>query len=261
MSLIDAMRRGRFTSYFTVTLTALSITGCFTSSDDVVQTPGTSWTKRECMTVLLSAMAHNLHDNRMNIKVIVTPYIPRVIEAITRMDQLRDSLNIDSALYDMKYDALLKSSTGLLYDWDSGLLYSAAHQRYYHSITDLDSLLFLVTMINTGYPCIPPILVGGSSGSTRPLTLLSDWPCYTPDLTHLRDQIVLINDRGDTLRSKYVWGVKNTQLTSDEKMFIMFPFTVRGGEHFLARSESFTLSLTCVAPSIGYTFSIASLME
>ncbi len=249
------------TEYFTVILISVQIIGCFTSSDDLVQTSGKSWTKRECMTVLLSAMTHNLYDNRTNIKVIVTPYIPRVIEAITRMDQLRDSINIDSALYDVKYDALLKSSTGLLYDWDSGLMFSTAHQRYVNSITDLDSLLFLVTMINTGYPCIPPILVDESSGSTKPLTLLSDWPCYTPDLIDLQDQIILTNDQGDTVKSKYIWGVNNRQLTTDEKLFVMFPLTDAPRKHFLGRSENITLSFKCFTPTIGYKFSISALMD
>ncbi len=76
-------------------------------------------------------MAHNLYDQRNNIKVIVTPYVPRVLAAIARMNQLRDTTMIDSIKFGKEYDALLKASTGLLYDWKKGLRFSASHQRYY----------------------------------------------------------------------------------------------------------------------------------
>jgi hypothetical protein len=257
----DSMKR-----YLQIITLFLSLTvgvtmgGCFTTSDVVTQRPPNTWTLRDCQTVLVSAMTHNLNDNRTNVKVIVTPYLPRVIKAMTRMDQIRDSSGVDSTKYDEKYDALLHASTGLLYDWDQGLKYSVKHQRYYQNVTDYDSLLFLIAFINQGYPCIPLVKIDQKTG-THPLTLPGDWPCYTPELNHLNDEILLINDRGETLTPRYVWGVENNQLTTDEHIFVMFSFTGGSKKHFLQDSEDITIVFKTFTPTIEYKYEATSLVD
>jgi hypothetical protein len=236
------------------------LSGCFTGSDEIVQKSSATWTKRDCMTVLISAMAHNLFDNRNNIKVVATPYVPRVIEALTRLDQLGDPANVDSVEFGKQYDALLRASTGLLYDWEKGLKYSTTHQRYYRHLSDVDSLLFLITLMNNAWPC-QPILISTEKEGIKSLTVGTDWPCYTPSLGNLEDHIVLVNDRGDSLNPKYVWGVKNAQLTTEEHLLVMFSFTGVPEKHFFSNSESMTLLINSFSPSIGYKYSIISLMD
>jgi hypothetical protein len=226
-------------------LLAAAIAGCFTSATDVLQTPSGSWSRRDCLTVMASSMRHNLNDNESNVQVIVTPYIPTVVEAIARMQQLDDSAD-DGTVRD-NLDVLLKSGVGLFIDRENNGRLANARGNYYRHPRELDSLLFLVMLNNRSWPCAVPLqtvhVIPGVYGM-RPIAGLADWPCTTPEIHDLDRKILLINAAGDTLRPKFIWGRNNEVLTMEEHVFVLFDFSADRERSFLKESDAVTMVLS-----------------
>lgn len=202
---------------------------------------------------MISAMGQNLSDKRNNIKAITTPYVPKVVRAIYRFNQIADSVRFNESFTKYQMDALMKQGTGLYYDWDKDREFSS-RGHYFKDPTDLDSLLFLVTLINTAWPCIPPMIYDQMSGKTYQLTTFGDWPCYTPELTRVQESIFLQNDHGEKLFPSFVSGGKNHDLTTDERLFVMFHLSRDQGDHFFKGVREFTFYIDGIIPRIHYKY-------
>ncbi len=221
-----------------------TLIGCFYLGqeryEDILRHPSSEWSSRDCLTIILSVMGNNFIDQTTCIRVMATPFYPAVIAAASRIGQQRTHFDEPSYQHDM--DTLLKAEVGLFMDWNKGTLVDS-RGNYYRDASQLDSLMFLVTIVNTSTCNIPNVLVGvGSHVQSVPLATPSDWPCYIPDITNLEDRITLLNDRDDTLRPRFVWGKRHNQLTTDETLLIMFPLR-NNPRHFLDGSEDMYLIL------------------
>ncbi len=209
--------------------------------ENVLERPPSEWSSRDCMTVILSVMGNNFLDQSTCIRVMATPYYPAVIAAASRLGQSRTHTSEDAYQRDM--DTLLKAEVGLFMDWQKGALVDA-RGNYYHSVSQIDSLMFLISIINTSSCNIPSVSVELRPHlfQSVPLASLSDWPCYIPDITDLENRIVLLNDKRDILHPRFVWGKRHNQLTTEETLLVMFP--LRNQErHFLDGSENMYLIL------------------
>ncbi len=237
------------------------LAGCFYIGqdryEDILRHPSSEWSNRQCLTVILSVMGNNFLDQTTCIRVMATPYYPAVIAAANRIGQQRTHLSEDAYQRDM--DTLLKAEVGLFMDWQKGALVDS-RGNYYRDITQLDSLMFLVTIINTSSCNIPNVSVQLKPHvfQSVPLASPSDWPCYIPDITDLENRIMLLNDKKDVLRPRVVWGKRHNQLTTDETLLIMFPLRSATG-HFLDRSEHMCLLLKGFDHDINLDFSLAML--
>lgn len=247
----------KYTCFINLVIGLIFITwilpGCFYFGkeryEDIIKTPSYSWSIRDELTMILEPMAHNLNDiNNPNIKVYVTPYYPSVVLAIERAEQRKKHWNEEE--YRKNVDQLLKESVGLYMDWE-GEKFVDARGNYFRSHTQIDSLLFLITIENRSWPCnIPLITVGGSpggkitsgTGSYKLVYLMNpaDWPCYLPDITNLEDRIFLVNDKNKFIKPHIVWGKKNKVLCMPETLFAMFHFR-EGDYHFLDGSDNMYL--------------------
>lgn len=192
---------------------ALLFVGCFTKIDDLMQQSPGNWSSRESLTVVLSAMQNNYSDQGANVQVIGTPYYPSVIAAINQLQ--RSQLHWSDEHAKIRLDALLKTGAGLYMDWQSKRMINA-RGNYFRKIEDLDSLLFLISLRN------------------------KTWPSYIPDITDIDERVFLLNEQGDTLRPRYLWGRNNNQLSMEETMFARFVFR-NHNEHFLRESENMYL--------------------
>jgi hypothetical protein len=217
------------------------LSGCFSSREDVSSRSPRQWTKEECLTAVIASTASNLTDYRTNIKLMAIPYFPSVVEAIVRLQEIDDTVGTFDSTYRYQLDALLKSGSGLYYDWEAGKYYSPKG-RYYRERTDIDSLLFLVSLLNTGWPCVPPWVPMGDK--MVPLFASGQMPCYTPDLDSLERRIVLRNEKGETVRPRFVWGRKNANLTDDEDLFVLFDLRSPEGKHFFREGKYVYFELT-----------------
>lgn len=208
-------------------------TGCFYIGqrrfEDIVKEPPADWSSRDCLTIILSAMAHNLHDNEKNVECIATPFYPSVVVALNQIQRTQHHWSDDEAQEHL--DELLRGSSGLYVDWRDGRFVNAKG-NYFKDQTDIDSLLVVVTLRNKTWPCAVPTNFKG-----KLLMGLSDWPCYMPPTDDIDKRIWILNGEGDTLRPKFVWGRRHEFLTTTETLFVMFQFR-RGEAHFLERSTS-----------------------
>jgi len=238
-----------------LSLITLSLSGCFTHMDEIQSKLPSDWTSRECLTVMLANMKHNLNDPAFNIQAIVTPYFPSVIEAITRLQQFRSSN--DSEAIRIWQNALLKSGMGLYIDWEQGNRLVNAYGNYYRDPRELDSMLFLVTLRNKSWPCNVPVqnvLLPDGIYVSRPIAALSDWPCYIPDITDLDQRIFLVNEAGDSLKAKFTWGRNNNQLSLEENIFVMFDFHSRPSLNFFKNGTLVNFVITGFDLPISFKF-------
>lgn len=243
---------------------ALFLLGCvpwgFDKSDAIVARSMTSWSDRDCLTIMLSAMQHNYYDpEKPPILACVTPYTPRVVMALNRMSQLKHRWSDETLQHHA--DALLKDASGLYADWEhNAQIYDSKLNRL-RDPTQMDSITFLVTLSNRTWPCAPPVLLtlDNLTGDKTPQFMqLSDWPCEVPDLTNIESNIFLINDRGDTVRPRYVWGRKDDQLRTDETLLVMFPLRSEN-THLFENSTQITIAFAEFTPKLQLTFPLASL--
>lgn len=215
-------------------LTILFFAGCFSSREEIAERSPREWTKRECLTVLFSSTATNVQDISTSLWMIAVPYFPSVVEAIVRLDELNDTTETFESKYRYRLDALLKSGSGLYFDWEQGKYYSP-RGHYYKDKTDLDSLLFLVTLINNGFPM------------------------YTPPLDTLETRFTLRNGRGETVRPRFVWGKKNANLQWEEHLFVMFDLAPAGRKHFFEGQEYVYFEVDLPGTMIRSQFSLAAI--
>jgi hypothetical protein len=205
--------------------------GCFKNYDEIIKSDSATWSYNDLLIIMASWLSHNLIDNRTNIKVIATPYNPQVIMAIQRMAQKRFNWTEDE--FKRNADILLQEAMGMYYKWNTRRFVDC-RGNYIRSIIQLDSLLFLVTIENKG---------GGS---------------YVPDISNIENQIFLMNDNGDTIKPKYVWGNKSSQLMASETLFVMFSF-IDTDRHFLHGVNDLVLIIKGFESDIRLTFD-ASMM-
>ncbi len=224
--------------------------GCFYIGqdryEDIIQTPSYEWSIRDGLTVILSPIAHNLYDfGSPNIKVYATPYFPSVVLAIERAEQRIKHWNEEE--YQKNVDKLLKEAVGMYRDWERESFVDG-RGNYYKDHTQIDSMLFLITIENRSWPCNVPLITVGvpgikiGQGRYRDIFLMhpADWPCYMPDITNLEDRIFLVNGKNRFIKPRIVWGKRNNILTMPETMFAMFHFR-EGSYHFLDGSDEMYL--------------------
>lgn len=199
------------------TLAALSLValcGCFRPAAEILADDPRTWSARDALTVAASEATGNLRNQDENFLVIVTPFLPGVVQALSKMSQI--SKKWDETARKNNLDALLKDGTGLFID-DEGQLWSARGNRV-RGTEDIDSLLFSVVLINRTWPCESPTING------IPIMRPFDVPCTLPDISDLETRIILENAAGETLRPSAVIGRENATLMTDERIFVRFSF-------------------------------------
>jgi hypothetical protein len=214
--------------------------GCFyigkNQLEDVAQKPSCAWSSRDCLTIVVQAMAHNIFDQYSpNVKVIATPYFPVVITAINRTEQRLKHLSEED--YRLNMDQQFVEDLGVYIDWRTGRLVDS-RGNYFKNVSQLDSIALLISIENKNWPCVSPILV--FRDAYRPLLTPGDYPCYTPDITHLEDSIYLFNDKNGYVKPTRVWGRQRTELTMEETLIAKFKLR-RGDYHFLADAKNMFL--------------------
>lgn len=232
--------------------------GCFyigkNQIEDIVETPSSEWSSRDGLTILMQPMANNLLDlNSPVVKVIATPYYSAVIMAINRTEQRTKHLSEEE--FEMNMDQQFREDLGLYIDWKAHRLVDG-RGYYYKSLLQLDSLAFLISISNTSWPCVSPMIV--SPAGIFPMFGPNNFPCYTPDISHLGDNIYLINDRNDSLRVKSVWGRRWDQLLSEETILAKFELR-KSNRHFLDSTNTFYLVISGFdrpLPTINLSFPI-----
>lgn len=232
------------------------LAGCFANVENIVERPPDEWSTRDCLTIVMSAMANNYLDQASNIQVVATPYYPDVVAAINRMQNLQLHWSPDESRTNM--DLLLKAGVGLYINWENGRMMNG-QGNYFRDKTEIDSLLFLVTLKNKTWPCNVPtatVSAGGAFGSLPLTKHPGDWPCYIPDISDIENCIILTNDKGDSLRPKYVWGRNNTLLSLEETLLAQFVLR-EGDSHFLKESENIHLVILGFEKHIKLTYSLS----
>jgi len=191
--------------------------GCFTSVEQLRSVPYAEWTAEDCMAVIMRNVHHNLKRDGEIISALVIPFTPEVVKAIGRYRQIKYA-HSDSLTYEF-VQRLTQQGTGTFLDRD-GMLWDAQGNRF---IGRRDSLMVMVSLINTTWPCEPLSLNG------IPIMNMSETPCETPDISNLDQHIFLSTATGDTLYPKTLFGRRNNILTDDENLLIVFD--LRGVEN------------------------------
>ena len=126
---------------------------------------------------------------------------------------------------------------GIYYEWDSSRFVDK-NGNFVRNVQQYESLEFLVTITNTQFPCVPPMIhVMGVGGDMMvPLLGPNNMPCYQYDIRDLDQRIVLRNDRGAEVHPFYVWGRTHDVLNTTETLFIKFPLRTQSGRHLLEGS-------------------------
>lgn len=75
--------------YYFVFFVLLSGCAIFNQFDEIVQKPVAEWSKEDCLSILMSAVSHNLYREDTRIRIIVTPFSPLVITAFSRLEQYK----------------------------------------------------------------------------------------------------------------------------------------------------------------------------
>jgi hypothetical protein len=218
--------------------------GCFYIGkdriDDILERPSSEWSSRDGLTILMEAMSNNLLDqNSSVIKAIATPYYPAVIAATNRAEQ--HTARLSEPDFKKNMDQQLWEDLGLYVDWRNHRLVDAGG-NYFKTILQVDSLTFLISISNTTWPCVSPMVV--SPIGMFPLFSSSDFPCYAPDISHLEDNIYLLNDRGVSLKARSVWGRRSNTLNMEETVLAKFQLNGSSDPHFLDSTESIYLLIT-----------------
>jgi hypothetical protein len=244
---------------FTVPLIVIPLILCFELSSgcyylgqntyrEIVVNPSTAWSGPEALTLVMEASNNNLRDYRNNVKVIATPYYPSVVKAIGRRAQFVG--HWDEEGYRKFVDGLLFNSSGMLVDWEKGERIFAGGSGYLEGPTQYDSLTFLISMHNLGWPCVKIISIGGKFVS------IGNPDCDVPDMTDFQEKVFLVNDENRFIRPVLVWGVRQTALMGEETIFIKFRLS-SGEHHFLEHSEKMFLVFKGFGDDIRLEYSTA----
>mgnify|MGYP001385341187 CR=1 FL=1 len=240
-----------------IIIMALSFHGCFYLSSnwerEVYNKPPTEWNSRECLTIIAASISHNLLDYRTNIKVIATPYYPSVIMALYRNGN--EIKQWTKEQYQTDVDALMKDDVGLYYDWVSNKLIDG-RGNYYRDKSQIDSLMFLVTIQNRAYSSGGSMMQVKVGASIVWAPLVSPDQIYIPDISTLEDRIFLVNEQKMFIKPKYVWGKRHNTLTIEETLLLMFNLK-NGEKHFLEKSENMYLVVKGFERDIELTFPLA----
>ncbi|MBI5476813.1 MAG: hypothetical protein HY964_08775 [Ignavibacteriales bacterium] len=230
-------------------LLILFLEGCL-SVKETYDKPPNEWNSNECLLILSNAISHNLFDNRTNIKIIATPYYPSVILALYRNRNEVRKWTMDQ--YKIDVDELMKYNAGLYYDWTSNKIVDSKG-NYFKDKTQIDSLMFMISITNLAYYSAGSMMQVKVGGAVVWMPLVSPDQIYTPEISRLEENIFLTNDQSRSIKPKYVWGKKNTMLTTEETLFVMFNLRA-GDNHFLSKSESIYLLIKGFEEDIILTF-------
>jgi len=214
---------------------------------DIVVHSSAQWSQKECLTIIVGAQNNNLTDYRTNIKAIATPYYPSVVRAIARRAQAKYAWSKEE--FQSYVDGLLRQGSGMYIDWDR-----PGEQIYDHDLNPLsgpaqfDSLMFLLTLRNVGWPCGKTLIIGDQ------VIPLDNVDCQAPDITLIEGKIYLVNEKGNFITPRYVYGRKMNYLTNiDETLFVLFTLK-EGGHHFLEGSGRFFLAIKGLEDDIRLEF-------
>ncbi len=243
------------------------LSGCYYIGQDqyadILQKPSVEWSSRDDLTVLISPIAHNLFDQGSpNVKVFATPYYPSVIIAIARGRQRL--LHWSETQYQSYADGLAKDDLGMYIDWEKNAFVDS-RGNYFRDPLQIDSLMFLVTIHNNGWP--PTVVYGPvktmDQNYSDPHQRKSIWiqgmiaaGGYQADISRLEENIYLVNDKNKYIKPRFVSGKRNKFLTADETLFIMFQLR-KGEHHFLEGSEDMYLVIKGFEKDIRLTFPLA----
>lgn len=228
----------------------LFLAGCYyvgkNSYRDVIEHPSAEWSGPECLTVIMGAANHNLLDNRTVFKVIATPYYPSVVKAIGRRAQ--ELYHWDNGTFIKYVDRLLFQSAGMFIDWERpGEHVYDRSMRPVKSPAQFDSLMFLLTFQVRGWSSRVlsiQVPVPGAGDEYANVIPLYGPDSSTPGTFPLKEgTILLVNERGESITPKMVWGKRMSNLTNSEES-IFVKFDLRGRErHFLEDSRNMFLTL------------------
>lgn len=170
-----------------------------------------------------------------SVRIFATPYYPSVVTALSVMQKER--MHLTEGDYQRDLDRLAKESMGVYYDSYAGK-FMDARGNYVQDRLQIDSLLFLVTVENKSFPCVIPF----SFASGRPIADLVDYPCYTPLMSDLEERIELRNEKGESMKPRYILGRKGTLLFHDQTLLVIFPLS-QNGHHFLDGSKEIVMMI------------------
>ena len=234
------------------------LSGCFwvgqEQYEDVLTKPSDQWSSREALTVIISPIGNNFFDGQTNIKVMATPYYPSVILALQRKAQQRHHWSEDE--FRSNTDSLMREALGMSVDWRNNRFYDS-RGYYFWDKYQIDSLMFLITIDNTAWPCNSMMAVS-LNGVPSPVMvpLVPPDQCYTPDISELEQHIYLINSKGNFIKPTYVWGKRHNMLTVEETMFAMFQVR-EGSYHFFKGSDKVSLVVKGFEKDIVLDFSLS----
>lgn len=216
--------------------------GCFPLNDMrlIVQKPPSQWNDDDCRTVIAVATAHNLRKEP-RVEVFVTPFSPQVIFALCRRDQQR--LKWSDEVFKIKLEERFMEDLGVYIDARNNSIFDK-RGNFYREISQVDSIMLLVTLKNKTWPCVSPIVSTTIRVDEKDVPVyyplfgnnLSNVPCHMPDISDLEESIFLMNDRQELLKPRIVWGRRNNVLSREEKLLVVFSMT-SNGENFLAGTE------------------------
>ena len=226
------------------------LTGCFPNSDNVLARAPSTWSSRDCLTVMADATRNNFKDDGSpNIKIVATMLAPSVIIAAHRRGVISHRMgagktlsltpkaeltdNLADSDYVASIDILLQEESGIYFDWQKGR-YVDPRGNYVENFTQIDSLTFFISLVNTG------------------------WPLYFPDISNLEEEIFLLNDQNKFIRPITVWGRAQDMLMRPENLVIKFHIG-KEGYHFLERSDDIRLIITGFENKISLDFPTALL--
>ncbi len=234
---------------------------------EVTRRPPSTWSIQDCYTVVRQAMQTNYFDRNIpNIKVAATPYTPWVVMAVNRMSQLRQHWS--TLKFEQQLDTTLPIMSGLYYDPNVTLLFDS-RGNFLRDPDQLDSLMFLITLRNSSWPCQAPAIAhsivtnpgdrGTIVNTSVPAGTPSNSPCYIPDIVDLPQRIFLRNGSGLIATPKYVWGRHHEQLTTEETLLVMFPLHV-AGQNLLTNAKALVLVIDGFDTPINLAFHLDELL-
>lgn len=173
------------------------------------------WTLEDCNSLLASLVVHNMFDVNSRVRVYATPCYPVFITAYNRKEQLQQQWTDEDFRREVERQG--REFLGMTVNWQTWEFLDVK-QGVYRDRTQLDSLVVLITIVNKSYPY------------------------YSPDLTTLKDRVLLRDDAGHTLRPLSMKGRKGDLLVREETVSVVFPVR-RGARHFLDGSATVWLVL------------------
>jgi hypothetical protein len=227
-----------------VSLLCFLLAGCFyigkDQFEDIVQRRSEAWSTLDCLTIIMSASRSNWDDPRsQGVKVLAIPYYPCVISAIERRAHILGPLQYPAFTYSHTeetyrhdLDTLMAAEAGVYIDWSTGR-YLDSRGNYLHDPTQIDSLMFYVSLWNDG----------------RQIN-------STTDITDLENNIFLLNDGGELLKARHVWGKRHNTLTTEEKLLVVF-FLHNNDHHFIANSKNMYLVIKGLQEDIRLKFPVS----